>query len=136
MARYDRILGDLYQGDAMAAALDAGRFDVLVLCAKEIPRVPGDAPPGVRVIDARIDDGELSPDEARVAEQAASAVLKELAYGRKVLVTCFAGRNRSGLVSALVLKRLGWPGAAAVEKVRSARRNALTNESFVRYLAG
>ena len=131
---YARILGNLYQGDVMSAVTDAGKFDVVVLCAEELPRFGMEFPPGVRVVEAGIDDAELTPKEAWIAQNAAETVVRELGYQKRVLVTCFAGRNRSGLVSALTLKRLGWPGDKAIEAVRAARRNALTNESFVRYL--
>ena len=136
MSHYNIIVpgGTLYQGDAMSAATAAGKFDTLVLCAEELPRAALMLPKGVRVIEAGIDDAELSPKEAWIAQNAARSVVRDLGYGRKVLVTCFAGRNRSGLVSALTLKRMGYSGAEAIEAVRRARKNALTNESFVRYL--
>ncbi len=49
----------------------------------------------------------------------------------RVLVTCMQGRNRSGLVSALMLIRLGATADAAIRSIRRARVNALTNEQFV-----
>lgn len=54
-----------------------------------------------------------------------------------VLTMCNAGRNRSGLLSALIIRELyGLPGAAAAEIVRTHRPNALANEHFMRYLEG
>ena len=134
MSHYDLIVpgGTLYQGDAVSAALHATNFDTLVLCAEELQTAF--RTPTVRVIYAGIDDAELSPKEAWIVQNAARAVTRDLRSGKKVLVTCFAGRNRSGLVSALALKGMGYSGDEAIRAVRRARRNALTNESFVQYL--
>lgn len=125
----------LYQGDVVAAATEGPRFGTLVLCAEELPLPARDDMPGVRIVDARIDDSELSLREAWTAEGAAGRVVRDLTEGRSVLVTCFAGRNRSGLVVGLALRRMGVRGADAVGLVRQARGpSALSNESFVRYL--
>lgn len=49
--------------------------------------------------------------------------------GQRVLVHCLAGRNRSCLVAALVLRqRHGLSGAAAADLVREARPRAFHNE--------
>jgi hypothetical protein len=50
-------------------------------------------------------------------------------------VTCWQGRNRSGVVSALALVRLGAPPKVAIGLVRKARgETALSNETFVRII--
>jgi hypothetical protein len=148
VANSNKILPNLSQGNAIAAGFAAPpEFDTLVLCAEELQSgstafsllrpITGER--RFRIIDAGFDDSPdhgLTPHEAWIAENAASRVVRELAAGRKVLVTCMAGRNRSGLVSALVLKRMGWTARDAIRAVRDARENALTNESFVRYLRG
>lgn len=55
--------------------------------------------------------------------------------GAVVLTMCNAGRNRSGLLSALIVHHLfGIPGLDAVEVVRRGRPNALANEHFVAFL--
>lgn len=52
-----------------------------------------------------------------------------------VVVHCHAGRNRSGLVSALVLRQyLGISGREALQQVQLLRPNALANEHFCDYL--
>lgn len=54
-----------------------------------------------------------------------------------VLTMCNAGRNRSGLLSALIIHHLlGIPGADAIEVVRARRPNALANDYFVDFLEG
>lgn len=55
--------------------------------------------------------------------------------GGCVLTMCNAGRNRSGLLSALIVHHLfGIPGADAVDIVRARRPNALANDYFVEFL--
>jgi hypothetical protein len=55
--------------------------------------------------------------------------------GKRVLVRCQAGLNRSGLVMALVLIREGFTPEQAVELIRQNRGDiALCNDTFVRWL--
>jgi len=84
------------------------------------------------------DSGDVQRDMAHLAEASAAAdrVAAHLAAGRRVGVFCRAGRNRSGLVAALAIRRLtGWTGAQAMQRVKQLRPFALTNEHFARYLA-
>jgi Dual specificity phosphatase, catalytic domain len=77
-------------------------------------------------------------------EMPASVVLQRLVHdivtavtqGRRVLVACAGGRNRSGLVLGLALRELlGCSGAEALRLVQSRRENSLNNETFARHLA-
>ena len=55
--------------------------------------------------------------------------------GRRVLIRCQAGLNRSGLVMALVLVREGYSPEEAVALIRETRgEDALCNYRFVRWL--
>jgi protein-tyrosine phosphatase len=55
--------------------------------------------------------------------------------GRKTLVRCVAGWNRSGLVTALVLIRDGFTPEGAIELIRNKRSpKALSNEIFAEWL--
>lgn len=55
--------------------------------------------------------------------------------GKRVLIRCQAGINRSSLVMGLVLLRDGYPAVTAIKLMRSKRSNAvLLNEDFVDYL--
>ncbi len=55
--------------------------------------------------------------------------------GKRVLVRCQAGLNRSGLVMALVLIREGYTPEQAVALIRQNRGDiALCNDTFVRWL--
>lgn len=77
-------------------------IDMIVLCAAEyqpqtFPHFTG---PLVRVA---IPDDHLSSDELRRALAGGTTVAKALAAGKRVLVTCAAGINRSALVASLGL---------------------------------
>lgn len=55
--------------------------------------------------------------------------------GKRVLVRCQAGWNRSGLIMALVLIREGYTPAEAIRLIRENRSpNALCNPDFVNFL--
>ena len=94
--------------------------------------------PGVRVIYAPNDDRSDQPPPRDVLQKAVEAgrvVAADLQMGRRVLSTCWQGRNRSGLVSALGLHMLlGISGDAAVDIVRKNRRGAMTNPLFCEML--
>jgi len=126
----------LYQGSMPQPGDDLKRcgFDLLVLAAQEYQ--PEERMfHGVRVLHAPMDDATLSSGEwiqaVRVARQVAQAVRR----GKTVLVTCAQGRNRSGLIVAVTLHLLtGESGGRIIRGIQARRRNALTNESFVRRL--
>jgi protein-tyrosine phosphatase len=55
--------------------------------------------------------------------------------GKRVLVTCREGRNRSGWVTGVALIELGVPPQKAIDGIRFARGDdALSNPFFVREL--
>jgi protein-tyrosine phosphatase len=56
-------------------------------------------------------------------------------HGYHTVVHCAAGRNRSGIVAALVLRELeNLDGLEALEEVRRLRPGALSNPHFTEYL--
>lgn len=69
-------------------------------------------------------------------EEAANLVANCLSIGGRVLVTCHMGLNRSGVISARALQKLGVETERAIGLVKSARPGALFNKSFVAYLRG
>jgi protein-tyrosine phosphatase len=107
-------------------------FDVLVLCAME-HQPTSRCFPGVQVVHAPFDDSSfLSTSEIRIAQKASIVVANAVRKGKRVVVTCWLGRNRSGLVTALALVRLGASPDAAIDAVRMARGpEALSNPTFV-----
>lgn len=79
-----------------------------------------------------IPDGARIPAELYRLSILATQYIQE---DKRVLITCNAGRNRSSLLSALILMRhLGLTGPQAVEYVRERRPRALANEHFVEFL--
>jgi len=114
-------------------------FNVLVLCAQEIqPRSPNF--PGVLVVHAPIDDARPSAEEQQTIRNAATIVAGYLKEGRRVLVTCAQGRNRSAVVAAMALKMITRAPCQDVVKVikhyreRDARGPVLCNQHFVNLL--
>jgi protein-tyrosine phosphatase len=113
-------------------------FDVVVFCAQEYqPRVSFF--PDIEVIHAPNDDDSsrsITQQELSTAARAAKKVVRAVNQGKKVLVTCLAGRNRSGLVVALALHQLtGMSGEEVVTYIKERRPYALTNSNFVDVLS-
>lgn len=136
----DRVYRNLWMGSApMCESEDSRRmhlrFDVLVLAAME-HQPSSRCFPGVKVIHAPIDDGPQVPDnELRIVQQASILVANALRHGKRVLVTCWQGRNRSGFIVALALVRLGCAPDKAIELIRRARgETALSNQAFVKII--
>ncbi len=122
----------LYQGSKppTGPALRNAGFDTLALTAKEV-QPPSPDFPGVRVLRASLDDRPWVP--VQEAHALARQVAAEVRAGRKVLVTCYMGWNRSGLVTMLALWYLtGWPGSRVVQHVRRRRPvpGAMANRYF------
>lgn len=121
-----------YEANPDASSVARHGFKTLVLCAEEYQPGPEHFP-GVEVLYAPFsDDGTPpTPDELRIALKASAETAKRLRAGRKCLVTCMAGRNRSGLVCAIALAEVaGMPASQAGEVVRTKRLGALTNMPF------
>ncbi|MFH9010102.1 dual specificity protein phosphatase family protein [Streptomyces sp. NPDC017943] len=99
-------------------------------------RLPGHGPdPGVRHQVWPIPDGPLDGTQLAGVMRLAEAACEALDDGRRVLVRCFHGYNRSGLVVAHVLMRRGSSAEAAIRLIRDRRSPwALHNDLFVDYL--
>ena len=111
-------------------------FDGLALCADEYQP---NCFPDVSMIRALIkDDGSPMTRQERIeAARAAGKVIKLINDGGRVLVTCYAGMNRSGLVCAVTLCK--GPDKMnvddAIKLIRKARgKYALSNTDFVDFL--
>jgi protein tyrosine phosphatase (PTP) superfamily phosphohydrolase (DUF442 family) len=78
-------------------------------------------------------DEEL-PDLARL-EAVAMMGAHLVQSGHRVLSHCGMGFNRSALVAALILHKLGMEGPAIIEQLRSRRPGALFNEVFAQHVA-
>lgn len=116
-------------------------FDAIVLCARELQPAGTDVEdlfPDIALfcapMDDDIDDGPTRA-EISIALNARDFILRQLNQGKRVLTSCVAGRNRSGLVNALVLmSRHKINGKEAAKWVQDMRANALTNSSFETFL--
>ncbi|GAA2288446.1 MULTISPECIES: protein-tyrosine phosphatase family protein [Streptomyces] len=99
-------------------------------------RLPGHGPdPGVRHHVWPIPDGPLDGTQLAGVIRLAEAACEAMDEGRRVLVRCYHGYNRSGLVVAHALMRQGRSAEAAIRLIRARRSPwALHNDLFVEYL--
>ncbi|MGW7409538.1 protein-tyrosine phosphatase family protein [Streptomyces sp. NPDC054833] len=99
-------------------------------------RLPGHGPdPGVEHHVWPIPDGPLDGTQLAGVMRLARAAGDALDAGRSVLVRCYSGYNRSGLVVAHALVGRGHSAEEAIRLIRSRRSPwALHNELFVDYL--
>lgn len=80
------------------------------------------------------DHDEVDLDEHDLAH-AVRIAFRDWVRGRKVLIRCQAGWNRSGLVTALVLLKAGYTPEDAIELLREKRsRYALCNSFFEQWI--
>lgn len=132
-----RIHNKLYVGSFPPAQLKTSGFDAVVLCAQEKQNVR----PDILTIRVPFDDGPLPKRDYQRAVKAAMTVTKLRKEGKRVLVTCHMGVNRSAFVAALSLMQLERLSAkAATELVRLCRQQdvgswrVLGNDDFVQAL--
>lgn len=142
MPDWNRVAPGLYIGSRAPTGDIVRRhgFDVLVLCAEE-HQPPDHKFPGVEVFRCPFGDvrGPMDPRTAKMIYLTADRAARRLLAGKRVLVTCQAGLNRSGLVTALTLHvSTGRDPMDCVRQVRRSREvggvKALFNEDFVRIL--
>jgi hypothetical protein len=133
-----RIVDHLFQGGRPPPGdgLKNAGVDVLVLCAASWQE--DTLYPGLIVVKAPGDDDARIHRMMRfidVWRAAAELVVDHIKEGRNVLVTCEAGQNRSGIVSAMSVAMLtGCTGEEAVNTVSSCRPFALNNRTFAQYV--
>lgn len=112
--------------------------DTIVLAAIEY-QPPAEMFPGAEVIHVPLDDAPSRPmreDEIADATKAAERVARRLRAGRRVLVTCAMGLNRSALVAALAMHEVyGMSADEIITRLRRARGAwALSNPNFEKLL--
>jgi hypothetical protein len=117
--------------------------DTLVLCAQEYQPRSASFPGLDAVIHAPLDDDPfhgLTFREKDTALMAAMEAADRWQRGETVLVTCMQGRNRSGLVAALIVAMVTCDDTRlAIQHVKAVRRQArvgeaLANPWFVAFL--
>jgi hypothetical protein len=122
----------LAQGSAPLPGMELP-FDVIVFAAMEYQPVMR----GYTMVRVLLDDSGPPPstqDRARI-RVVAREIAEHVRARRRVLVTCMAGRNRSGVLVGLALRHLGVPGAEAARRIQAAR-NGLTNPHFHAMVVG
>ncbi len=120
------------QSGQLEFAVVRDQFDLV----QTLLRLPGHGPdPGVEHHVWPIPDGPLDGTQLAGVIRLAEAACEALDEGRRVLVRCYHGYNRSGLVVAHALTRRSRSAEQAIRLIRSRRSPwALHNELFVDYL--
>ncbi|MDI2127909.1 protein-tyrosine phosphatase family protein [Yinghuangia seranimata] len=113
-------------------AVVRNQFEVVVSLYEEEGHGPN---PDVEHHFSFVPDSALTPAQIAVVEGLAETVVGALRAGRRTLVRCHYGYNRSGLVVAQALIALGYDAPTAVKIIRERRSPfALHNQVFVEYL--
>ena len=111
------------------------RYDLVLDLADPGPGPSADDLGAVTWVKAPLEDGERLPDRL-LLEQLTSLVVAVLRDGRRVLVHCTYGKNRSGLLMALVVRELlGCDGRTALARVRAVRHRAVNNDVFAAWVS-
>ena len=123
-----------YRGNKRLPAIgDPRPFDSVVsLCAYTLPV-------GWLVKELRyaFADGVIDSAQYEEIEQVADWAYAEFKAGKKLLIRCQAGFNRSSLVTSLVLMRDGRSADEVIALIRKKRSEyCLGNEQFVKYIQG
>ena len=140
-ALYSQILPGLWQGGTRDHDVVGSRnpqpvtkaeFDTVVTCY-------GSASPadwGVREYRLGFYDGDMRDFDPMVdLLPLVAQAHQDWKSGKKVLIRCQAGLNRSGLVMALVLMRDGYSPEEAIDLIRAQRGpDALFNRTFTKWL--
>ncbi len=130
--------GRLWQGGSPVdyAWARAAGIDVVVDVSDPGPPPAEDDLGGISYRKCPLVDGDEMPEAAQL-DELVEHVVGEVRAGRRVLVHCTYGRNRSGLLVALVVRQLfGISGTDAATIVRERRRRALNNKTFSAHLDG
>ncbi|MGV9450411.1 protein-tyrosine phosphatase family protein [Streptomyces sp. NPDC003635] len=137
---WDEIVPGLWMGGHEFRAV-SGQVEFVVVrdefdLVQTLLRLPGHGPDSeVEHHVWPIPDGPLDGTQLAGVIRLAQAAGEALDAGRSVLVRCFHGYNRSGLVIAQTLVRRGHSAEEAIRLIRSRRSPwALHNDLFVEYL--
>ncbi|MFD5431611.1 protein phosphatase [Kitasatospora sp. NPDC127067] len=119
-------------GGELELAIVRAEFDLVVSLFTRSGHGPA---PGVEHVVREVPDAPLSPGQLLAVQEAAELTAAAVRRGRRTLVRCHSGYNRSGLVAAQALIGLGHESGEAVRLVRERRSPwALNNPVFVDYL--
>lgn len=131
------IIPGLIQADFEGACTE--KADVVITCSylSEYPGIIADLLLNrpLHIMFPFLDEAKL-PDIGYLKDIAEFGV-NQLDNGKKVMVNCNAGRNRSGLMIGQMLRFMGIvniPGEGPVTTIKKAHPEALQNQTFVDYL--
>lgn len=137
---WDEVILNLWQGCHRYDGPD-GKFEKAIVGDEfslviSLYSFPGHGPAeGVEHHRILLADGVLKDVDLGMVRRLADVAEQAVRDSRRTLVRCQAGLNRSGLVTAFALMRLGYPAADAIDLIREKRSpNALCNAHFVRYI--
>jgi len=133
----DEIVPNLYVGSRPPPG-SYPQYDAIVLAASEY-QPPAHLFPGTEVIHAPYEDAPgriMHVDEIVTATRTAARVASLLRSGRRVLVTCYMGLNRSALIAALAMHDVyGMNADEIIKRLRRARGMwSMSNPNFVKLL--
>lgn len=90
---------------------------------------------GVKEIRYCFYDSDMSDVDLKQLDEVAEIAYNDWKGGRRVLIRCQLGANRSALIVARVLMREGYAAQEAIDLIRTKRGQiALSNPDFVRFL--
>lgn len=140
MKAFDWIVPGVAQGSYPALKGTAFQHaDILVLCAEEHQAKGMKPPPGKNIIRLGFDDDSYRPipvEAGKIFHAHAKQLGAAALGGRKILITCHMGLNRSGLITALTLMH-GFRMTAndAIKLIRARRdKECLCNPMFEQWL--
>ena len=112
-----------------------GQVDAVIDLSDPGPGPSSDDLGELTYVKAPLEDGETLPEPV-LLDHLTGLVVDLVRQGRRVLVHCTFGKNRSGLVMALVVREvLGCDGATALARVRAVRERAVNNDAFSEWLS-
>jgi protein-tyrosine phosphatase len=113
--------------------------DILVLCAEEFQAKNLKAPAGKAIVRLGFDDDiyrPIPPEAGKIFHEHAKHLGAAALAGRRIMITCAMGLNRSGLMTALTLMH-GYRMSAndAINLIRARRdKECLCNPMFEQWL--
>jgi len=128
--------GRLWQGGAPVDFAWVRRSGITVVLDVSNPEIYPDPKDigGLDYIKMPLEDADHLPDLA-ILDGVVQAMANAYRGGRKILVHCRMGLNRSGLVDALLLRQLfNLTGAEAMKTIQSRREGSLSNAVFAAHL--
>jgi len=126
-------MGGAHSGFGHPIALDSIDSAWVIDCAGDMPLdYRNRAARWFARVFADLDAVPSALDAIRQLASDVAAALTTEAAPEHLYIVCQYGMNRSGLVSGLILRELGLPGAETVARILAARPGALSNQAFRR----